>query len=69
MNKLNTEDIVVLILTITIGCFVLSLVVHTFINKEPMSESRTKILNNLLMSFVNIISMYIGFKIGKTKRQ
>ena len=63
--KFKPEDIVVLILATTIGLFVLAISFRSLFQDAEMTESRVKILNTLLTSFVSIISMYIGFKMGK----
>ena len=63
--KFKPEDIVVLILATTIGLFVLAISFRSLFQDVEMTESRVKILNTLLTSFVSIISMYIGFKMGK----
>ena len=63
--KFKPEDLVVLILATTIGLFVLAISFRSLFQDAEMTESRVKILNTLLTSFVSIISMYIGFKMGK----
>jgi uncharacterized protein YacL len=65
--KLNPEDVVVLIIAITIGLFIIAVTAKSLLYEAPMAESRVKILDNLLKSFTHIVAMYIGFKLNNKK--
>jgi len=66
VRNLKPEDIVALILGSTLGLFIIALTIHSMISDREMSDSRADVLADLLTAFTNIISMYVGYKLGKT---
>ena len=65
--KLKPEDLVVLILAITIGSFIIAITMKSVFYEVTMSDSRVEILKSLLLSFTHIVAMYIGFKLNNNK--
>ena len=64
MKNIDPVSFIVILITFGVVSFLLSITVKSAISELPMTETRVKLLNNILHSFNSIISMYIGFKLN-----
>ncbi len=63
--KLESPDIIVLILTGTIAIILISAIMGATISGKQITEWGAEILGDLSMALVAIISMYIGNRMKK----
>jgi len=67
--KWKPVDIVALIIAITICCCLLVAILMPVITGEPSTEKRSELLTNVFLSFVSIVSMYIGAKVTSNRKE
>lgn len=61
MDKWQPADIIAIIITLTIA-FIL---VIGIVQEEPMTQHGEEIYGDLIIAYLTVLSMYIGYKIGK----
>ncbi len=65
--RFNSEDIVILIFSVTVSILLLTVVFNNVINKTEISEAKAQLLTTVVSSVVTIISIYVGKKLNKDK--
>ena len=58
-------DKVVIILTVTIAVILLVVIVGATVRGEPLTETGSKIIGNMSLAMIAIISLYVGSKLNK----
>jgi len=58
-------DKVVIILTATIALILLTVIIGATIRGQPLSETGAKIIGNMSLAMIAIISLYVGSKLNK----
>ena len=58
-------DKIVIILTATIALILLVVIVGATIRGEPLTETGSKIIGNMSLAMIAIISLYVGSKLNK----
>ena len=58
-------DKVVLILTRTIAIILITVILGATIRGEPLSETGSKIIGNMSLALIAIISLYVGSKLNR----
>ena len=61
---MKPEDLIVLILTAAIALILVIVVVGATIRGEPLNETGSKIVGNMSLAMIAIISLYIGSKLN-----
>ena len=58
-------DKIVIILTATIALILLVVIIGATIRGEPLTETGSKIIGNMSLAMIAIISLYVGSKLNK----
>lgn len=69
MEKWETIDIIVLIITIVVALILLIAMVKPLITGEELSTDSYKLIAGLMGSLIAIVSMYVGSKIQKNNHK
>lgn len=62
---MDPVDKIVIILTTTIALILLIVIVGATIRGEPLTDTGSKIIGNMSLAMIAIISLYVGSKLNK----